>query len=101
VCKTDSHESWGIVLVLVVVLVLDMLFWHQGGHDPPAIVLFHRYDGRISRILEQEHEHELSTSVFGFKDLRAILATGPTEAASEHLCSVLHLGQLSLYARGN
>ena len=62
-----------------------------------------RYDGRISRMHEHEHEHEheLSTSVFGFKDLPAILAAGPTEAASEHLCSVLHLGQLSLYARGN
>jgi hypothetical protein len=30
----------------------------KGGHDAPAIILFHRYDGRISRILEQEHEHE-------------------------------------------
>jgi Sugar (and other) transporter len=34
----------------------------KGRHDPPAIVLFRRYDGRISRILE--HEHELLTSVF-------------------------------------
>ena len=36
----------------------------KGGHDPPAIILFRRYDGRISRILE----HELSNSVFGLRD---------------------------------
>src|SRR5215471_8569030 len=33
----------------------------KGGHDPPAMISFRRYDARISRILE----HELSTSVFG------------------------------------
>ena len=61
-------RCWGIVLVLVV--VLD--WWAsagKGGHYPPAIILF-RYDGRKSRILEpvheQEAEHELLTSVFGF-----------------------------------
>ena len=31
------------------------------GHDLPAIILFRRYDGGISRVLE----HELPTSVFG------------------------------------
>ena len=59
----------------------------KGGHDPPVIILFRRYDGRIPRILEQEHEHEqedeLSTSVLGFngRDTQpapamAILASG-------------------------
>ena len=51
----NRFRSWGIVLVL------DLLgFCHQEGHDPPAIVLSRRYDGRISRILEHEQEHELS-----------------------------------------
>jgi hypothetical protein len=30
----------------------------KGEHDPPAIILFRRYDGRISRILEHEHDDE-------------------------------------------
>ena len=49
--------------MLVVVLVLVLLCWAfatKGGHDPPAIVLLRWYDGRISRILEHEQEHELS-----------------------------------------
>ena len=56
-------QSWEIVLVLVVMLIC----WAsatEGAHDPPAIILFRRYGGRISRILEYEyeHEHELSRS---------------------------------------
>jgi hypothetical protein len=33
----------------------------KGGHDPPATVFFRRYDDRISRIFEDEHEHEQPT----------------------------------------
>ena len=61
----NRFRSWGIVLVLYL-----LGFWAsatKGGHDPPAIILFRRYDGRISRILEHEPEHELSISAFGLK----------------------------------
>ena len=47
------------MLVLVVVLVLDLLgSATKGGHDPCIIILFRRYGGGISRILEHEHEQE-------------------------------------------
>ena len=49
--------------MLVIVHVLDLLgFCHQRRHDPCVMILFRRYDGQISRILEhkdeQEHEHD-------------------------------------------
>jgi hypothetical protein len=67
--------------------VLDLVgFCYQERHDPPAIILFREYQGRISRILEhkQEHEHELSTSVFGFKEppLLSAPAAGSSFASS-------------------
>ena len=37
--------------------------------DPSAIILFHHSDREICRILEQEHEHDSSTSAFTFKSL--------------------------------
>jgi hypothetical protein len=62
-----SFPKGGIVLVLVVVLVLDLLGFRQGGHDPPAIILFRRYDGRISRTLEDEQERSV-----GWGEIRAL-----------------------------
>ena len=56
--------------MLVLVVVLDL--WDLGAEKRARFFgnnLFHHSDREISRILEheQEHEHDLSTSAFGFK----------------------------------
>jgi hypothetical protein len=63
----------------------------KGGHDPPAIILFRRYDGRISRILERE----LSTSVFGFSQLNYWIATRPVQVTAQ-----LGSDDSRMYSRG-